>query len=166
MFFFFFSSRRRHTRSLCDWSSDVCSSDLHVDRAAVLHERHVFLRHDLGDDALVAVTPGELVALGDLALFGDEDPDHLVDAWLELVAPVTREALDVDNDAALAVRYLEGRILDLTRLLAEDRAQQLLLGRRLALALGGDLADEYVSGADLGPDTDDAVHVQVHQDVV
>src|SRR5476649_928345 len=27
-FRFFFSSRRRHTRSLCDWSSDVCSSDL------------------------------------------------------------------------------------------------------------------------------------------
>src|SRR5260221_3418768 len=28
--FFFFSSRRRHTRSLCDWSSDVCSSDLNL----------------------------------------------------------------------------------------------------------------------------------------
>src|SRR5438034_11756754 len=28
IFLFFFSSRRRHTRSLCDWSSDVCSSDL------------------------------------------------------------------------------------------------------------------------------------------
>src|SRR5215204_809084 len=28
LFFFVFSSRRRHTRSLCDWSSDVCSSDL------------------------------------------------------------------------------------------------------------------------------------------
>src|SRR6266496_5405569 len=26
-FVFFFSSRRRHTRSLRDWSSDVCSSD-------------------------------------------------------------------------------------------------------------------------------------------
>src|SRR3989475_598587 len=26
--FFFFSSRRRHTRFDCDWSSDVCSSDL------------------------------------------------------------------------------------------------------------------------------------------
>src|SRR5688572_33490832 len=25
---FFFSSRRRHTRFDCDWSSDVCSSDL------------------------------------------------------------------------------------------------------------------------------------------
>src|SRR6267378_7047133 len=28
LFSFFFSSRRRHTRSLRDWSSDVCSSDL------------------------------------------------------------------------------------------------------------------------------------------
>src|SRR2546430_11435241 len=26
----FFSSRRRHTRFDCDWSSDVCSSDLEV----------------------------------------------------------------------------------------------------------------------------------------
>src|SRR4030066_1816697 len=28
VFSFFFSSRRRHTRFKCDWSSDVCSSDL------------------------------------------------------------------------------------------------------------------------------------------
>src|SRR2546430_6947191 len=28
MLIFFFSSRRRHTRFDCDWSSDVCSSDL------------------------------------------------------------------------------------------------------------------------------------------
>src|SRR5256886_5894200 len=33
--FFFFSSRRRHTRFDCDWSSDVCSSDL-VDLQYVL----------------------------------------------------------------------------------------------------------------------------------
>src|SRR2546430_8267152 len=30
LFFFFFSSRRRHTRFDCDWSSDVCSSDLYT----------------------------------------------------------------------------------------------------------------------------------------
>src|SRR5256886_13611775 len=30
--FFFFSSRRRHTRFDCDWSSDVCSSDLVMQR--------------------------------------------------------------------------------------------------------------------------------------
>src|SRR5690349_19682693 len=29
---FFFSSRRRHTRSLRDWSSDVCSSDLLIEK--------------------------------------------------------------------------------------------------------------------------------------
>src|SRR3712207_8324280 len=29
-FYFFFSSRRRHTRYWRDWSSDVCSSDLHA----------------------------------------------------------------------------------------------------------------------------------------
>src|SRR5688500_20354672 len=38
-YFFFFSSRRRHTRLQGDWSSDVCSSDLHllgIDRCASL----------------------------------------------------------------------------------------------------------------------------------
>src|SRR2546430_7610104 len=32
---FFFSSRRRHTRFDCDWSSDVCSSDLEVEQCPV-----------------------------------------------------------------------------------------------------------------------------------
>src|SRR2546430_15024420 len=32
---FFFSSRRRHTRFDCDWSSDVCSSDLLPDSPGV-----------------------------------------------------------------------------------------------------------------------------------
>src|SRR5260370_41298516 len=46
--FFFFSSRRRHTRFKCDWSSDVCSSDLVLSRArspskeSVAHRRHIF----------------------------------------------------------------------------------------------------------------------------
>src|SRR5437762_5607658 len=34
-FMFFFSSRRRHTRYIGDWSSDVCSSDLIVDVTAM-----------------------------------------------------------------------------------------------------------------------------------
>src|SRR5260370_19223625 len=36
VFFFFFSSRRRHTRFKCDWSSDVCSSDLNGKRVALV----------------------------------------------------------------------------------------------------------------------------------
>src|SRR5262249_49464345 len=42
--FFFFSSRRRHTRLVSDWSSDVCSSDLdpgHGQAGALEQLRHV-----------------------------------------------------------------------------------------------------------------------------
>src|SRR2546430_12115252 len=46
---FFFSSRRRHTRFDCDWSSDVCSSDLpDTDLDAPRHtwfERPIALTH-------------------------------------------------------------------------------------------------------------------------
>src|SRR5260370_26434295 len=56
--FFFFSSRRRHTRFKCDWSSDVCSSDLRVlrpgGRGALLEPR----------DARGATLVGLLRALG------------------------------------------------------------------------------------------------------
>src|SRR5207247_6338396 len=38
-FFFFFSSRRRHTRSTRDWSSDVCSSDLCLERHCIMDRR-------------------------------------------------------------------------------------------------------------------------------
>src|SRR5256886_12077469 len=40
---FFFSSRRRHTRFDCDWSSDVCSSDLAVAVAQPTRESHCFV---------------------------------------------------------------------------------------------------------------------------
>src|SRR4051794_2129999 len=78
-----------------------------VDGAPVLEERHVLLGDDLRDDALVAVASGELVALGDLALLRDVDADELVHARAKVVAVVARERLDVDDDAALAVRDLE-----------------------------------------------------------
>src|SRR5215203_3181690 len=41
IFFFFFSSRRRHTRYWRDWSSDVCSSDLDVNRLGQTRETMV-----------------------------------------------------------------------------------------------------------------------------
>src|SRR3712207_3696796 len=39
-FFFFFSSRRRHTRYWRDWSSDVCSSDLELEREGKVLEAY------------------------------------------------------------------------------------------------------------------------------
>src|SRR3989454_12191967 len=45
--FFFFSSRRRHTRLQGDWSSDVCSSDLHFVQRTKTGEFHAPTRSQL-----------------------------------------------------------------------------------------------------------------------
>ena len=137
-----------------------------VDRGAVGHVRHVLDRQDLGDDALVAVASGQLVADRDLALLGHVDADQLVDAGRQLVAVLAVEHLDVDDLAVLAVRHLQAGVADLAGLLAEDRAQQALFRRQLGLALRRDLADQHVAGADLGADADDAAVVEVAEDVV
>src|SRR5260370_13635782 len=54
--FFFFSSRRRHTRFKCDWSSDVCSSDLEL-RARV---RDSLQQHGGVDESAFAKLAGLL----------------------------------------------------------------------------------------------------------
>src|SRR5437868_13717697 len=70
----FFSSRRRHTRSKRDWSSDVCSSDLAVDR-----DDHIWAinrRVDARPDELTAATNpprGECCVLGPEILEFDQD---------------------------------------------------------------------------------------------
>src|SRR3954469_11928184 len=134
-----------------------------VDRRPVGEERHVLDGQDLRDDALVAVTAGELVALGDLALLGDVDHDALVDARAELVVVLRGELLDGDDRALFTVGNLQRGVAHLAALLVEDRAQQALLGRQLGLALGRDLADQDVAGTDLGADADDAALVEVGQ---
>src|SRR3989454_10990573 len=55
---FFFSSRRRHTRLQGDWSSDVCSSDLH-DGAGQVIDREVDqrCREVHGHPVLAALLP-------------------------------------------------------------------------------------------------------------
>src|SRR2546430_11961629 len=57
---FFFSSRRRHTRFDCDWSSDVCSSDL--DRGL-----------GLGHEPLLPLHPEEEVGAEEDAVDADDD---------------------------------------------------------------------------------------------
>src|SRR5262245_53643243 len=59
-FVFFFSSRRRHTRCLSDWSSDVCSSDLPA--VDVAEDAEAQLRVGVEDLALrhvVTQVPGD-----------------------------------------------------------------------------------------------------------
>src|SRR6266508_836649 len=131
------------------WHADRIQDDLHG--APVGQERHVLNRQDLGDDALVAVAAGHLVALGDLSLLGDRHTHLTVDAGRQLRASLALERADVHDLAAFAVWHPEGRVLDLARLLAEDRPQQALLGCQLGLTLRRDLADQDVASLDLAP---------------
>src|SRR6266478_7160088 len=62
-FFFFFSSRRRHTRFDCDWSSDVCSSDLAPLAKSLAPGGRLIAIHSHGQDPgleiIQQVWPGE-----------------------------------------------------------------------------------------------------------
>ena len=57
-----------------------------VDRRAIFKERHVFGGKDAGDNPLIPVTTGHLVARLQLALHRDEHLDHLEHARCEIIA--------------------------------------------------------------------------------
>src|SRR5689334_24794326 len=61
-FFFFFSSRRRHTRWNCDWSSDVCSSDLLLYRRTTSSTRQACPKLSYQASALIILLPALIVA--------------------------------------------------------------------------------------------------------
>src|SRR2546430_5230059 len=69
---FFFSSRRRHTRFDCDWSSDVCSSDLCAVVGVAPHpqplERHTPVRIGVEQPGRGEGVPDlPAIAIGDVA---------------------------------------------------------------------------------------------------
>jgi hypothetical protein len=82
----------------------------HVDRRAVGEEGHVLDRHHLGDDALVAVAPGHLVAGLQLALHRDEDLDHLHHARRQIVAAAHLLDLVLETVLERALLRLELRV--------------------------------------------------------
>src|SRR5690606_20784588 len=133
---------------------------------AVGQERHVLLREDLADDALVAVAASELVAVLALALLRHAHADELIYARRQIHVVLAGEHANTDEPAVPTLAHPPRGVADLARLLTEDRAEQALLGGQLGLALRRDLADEDVAVADLGADADDATLVEVGEDLV
>src|ERR1017187_4404308 len=98
----FFSSRRRHTRYIGDWSSDVCSSDLHgIELADLAAHRieHSGLRPDLQGDVhvrLVFLSKREVhmrifTSANDVLPYIRHDSDNLHLAWLSSLPPVHQD---------------------------------------------------------------------------
>jgi hypothetical protein len=117
-----------------------------VDRRAVGEERHVLLRHHLGDHALVAVAAGHLVAGLELALHRDEDLDHLHHARRQVVAaadlldlvleaPVERLLLQLELLVQGLLRLGVGLLAEgeLPPLAARELAEKLLVDLRARL---------------------------------
>src|SRR5476649_155123 len=118
VWFFFFSSRRRHTRSLCDWSSDVCSSDLGFSRGmrqrlalerALLHGPRLVLFDEpfTGlDDGAVSLVSDRLRALaagGAIVVLATHDLD-LADGLVTRVALIRGGRLLSDEPASPGLR--------------------------------------------------------------
>ncbi|MBA7642587.1 hypothetical protein ES703_50285 [subsurface metagenome] len=132
-------------------------------RCSVGKEGHIFRRRYYGDDSLVTMPPGQLIAYRNSALLGNPDLHPLVDAGGQVVAVLAGEDLDVNHLAPLAVRHAQRGVLYLSGFLTEDSPQQFLLRRELGLALGGNLTHQYVVGPHFGPDPHDAFVVQLAQ---
>src|SRR5256886_3672356 len=119
---FFFSSRRRHTRFDCDWSSDVCSSDLcqFVDDVSGAAGDAAYELLAVHLRACQAAPPGPVSLGGYLAglLLNDEyvfEPD--LDDYAELLgdqgAAVVRERIVTayaENPASCRARHLRESI--------------------------------------------------------
>src|SRR6266496_2011781 len=112
LIFFFFSSRRRHTRSLRDWSSDVCSSDLDDGVSVRVHPAMIPRGHPLAGvrEAYNAVFV-EAESAGRLSLYGaGAGAAPTASAVLGDIVAVARNRLagtrgpDASTYAGLAVR--------------------------------------------------------------
>src|SRR6266496_1843897 len=148
LFFFFFSSRRRHTRSLRDWSSDVCSSDLDA------FARNPELPPDRLERRRVAVAVQAIAHLQNVALalgqLGHRPPQYVLlqadaDLFLgrRLLAreEIAERALVRVADRPVEARHRPSRLAHLAELLERQPGplRDLLVGRR-ATELGRELA--------------------------
>src|SRR5438045_7820411 len=106
--FFFFSSRRRHTRCLSDWSSDVCSSDLYGPNQYPEKVIPLFVTNALDGEPLPLYGDGKQVR--DWLYVGD----HCAGIELVLRAGAAGQAYNIGGGDECENIEVAHRILELT----------------------------------------------------
>src|SRR2546430_17436193 len=87
---FFFSSRRRHTRFDCDWSSDVCSSDLYrVTNAVAIANADLVIKKSLDGEIFSELAESKIAAAQKALPIMVRV--HLVDDYVAVVPSVARQ---------------------------------------------------------------------------
>src|SRR5476649_160421 len=133
-FVFFFSSRRRHTRSLCDWSSDVCSSDLPgvAGTWKDLTDSVNYMANNLTDQVRNIALVTTAVANGDLSQKITVDVrgevlqlkntiNTMVDQLRSFSAEVTRVAREVGTDGKLGGQAYVPGVAEIGRASCRER---------------------------------------------
>src|SRR5713101_8123664 len=149
--FFFFSSRRRHTRLTCDWSSDVCSSDLDTQRTVEGMQR-------LG--AKVVVKKTRTISYGVRRPTTTNRPFDCVDSgatlrFLTAIASTSLRTVRLTGSPRLADRPLDPLVKAINTLGASARAfsdkrgfEVLVRGplRGGEVMVRGDISSQFISG--------------------
>src|SRR5256886_10589024 len=113
-FFFFFSSRRRHTRFDCDWSSDVCSSDL---ERLDPEEVHALINHAfevmLAEIHRYEGTVNQFLGDGLMALFGapiahEDHAQRAAHAALAMQQALSRDRGELERTRGIDFRVRMG----------------------------------------------------------
>src|SRR6266496_640602 len=131
MISFFFSSRRRHTRSLRDWSSDVCSSDLDLRllRSYIREYRPVLVGVDGGADALVEEGYKPDMIVGDMDSVSDQvlrsGAEVVVHAYPDGAAPGLKRVQELNLDAVTFPAAATSE--DIAMLLADEKGASLIV---------------------------------------
>src|SRR5438132_9402611 len=133
----FFSSRIRHTRSLCDWSSDVCSSDLQADERTL---ELANVRFDLVAiyiagkiNSIIRELEGSLIRLIAYAsLTGQEISPALAQQVLKNVLDTEDKAVTIEIIQKFVADYYN---LKLVELKSRNNSKSVAMPRQIAMYL-------------------------------
>src|SRR3972149_11535997 len=124
--FFFFSSRRRHTRFDCDWSSDVCSSDLPSRGTFILTSVVVQTPITAGEWVVAKLSPVVKIVPPESIVPEDTTPQEQAREGYQMLDESETTAIVVGLRLAGYEADLVGRGVEVVEILPESRAVGIL----------------------------------------